>query len=73
MDLFDNIDDALYSREYLEEEQYARMADWCSKTFNTAEFKLRARRMSYADFWFSSKRDLDWFILYWSSVDSEAV
>jgi hypothetical protein len=25
--------------------------------------------MGYNDFWFQSKKDADWFVLYWSGVD----
>jgi hypothetical protein len=64
--------DEVHFREYLEEVQYQRIADWCSSTFHTQNRPLRARRMSYDTFWFSSKRDLDWFILHWSGVDSTA-
>ena len=59
--------------EYLNEIQYAKMANWCKETFNTDKFKLRARRMSYDTFWFSSERDREWFILNWSGVDSDSV
>lgn len=74
-DLFSNWDDVHSSagREYLDEAQYARMASWCQLTFNTKVHPRRARRMAYADFWFASKRDLDWFILNWASVDSKDV
>lgn len=68
-DLFDQA----YSREYLEESQYDRVAKWCSKTFNTEVYPNRVRRMAYADFWFSSQRDLDWFLLNWSGVDSTQI
>lgn len=60
-------------REYLTEIQYSEIANWCNRTFNTKENKLRARRMAFADFWFTSKRDLDWFILHWSGVDINAI
>lgn len=70
-DIIDNIIEYT-NREYLEESQYDQIAKWCAKTFNTDEQRLRVRRMSYADFWFSSQRDLDWFILYWSGVDSNS-
>jgi hypothetical protein len=59
-------------REPLNETQYVQMADWCAKVFQTKDQPMRARRMSYDSFWFSSQRDLDWFILHWSSVDSES-
>lgn len=59
------------SREYLSEHQYAEIAKWCAQTFNTREHALRARRMSYADFWFASARDRDWFVLHWSGVDAD--
>lgn len=61
------------SREFLDEEQYQKIADWCNQTFDTRASPYRVRRMAYADYWFTSKRDLDWFILYWSGVDSEAI
>jgi hypothetical protein len=67
------ITDPLPMPEFLEESQYNRMAEWCAKTFHTETQVLRARRMSYDSFWFSSKRDLNWFVLYWSGVDSAAV
>lgn len=60
------------SQEFLDEEQYQKIADWCNQTFDIRSNPHRVRRMAYADFWFASKRDLDWFILYWSGVDSEA-
>lgn len=66
-------DDDLTYREPLNEPQYVRMAEWCANTFQTDQNKLRARRMSYDSFWFTSKRDMDWFILSWSGVDSGAV
>lgn len=72
IDLFDDGND-FYAREYLEEAQYARIAEWCSKTFSNKKNKLRVRRMAFADFWFQSKTDLDWFLLHWSGVDSESV
>ena len=62
----------LASREYLDEDQYQKIADWCNQTFDTRTSPNRVRRMAFADYWFTSKRDLDWFILYWSGVDSEA-
>lgn len=60
-------------REYLEEDQYDRLAQWCYKTFHKDDDHYRVRRMSYADFWFKSKRDLDWFIFCWSGVDKDSV
>ncbi len=73
-DLFSDWDDNFTpAREYLDEVQYVRMASWCQLTFNTKVHTRRARRMAFADFWFTSKRDLDWFILHWSSVDSKDV
>lgn len=71
-DLFDDWDDFV-SRDYLEEAQYDKIAKWCAQTFNTNNQKLRVRRMAFADFWFTSQRDLDWFILYWSGVDSDTI
>ena len=72
-DLFDGTEYMPKSREYLSEAQYESMAKWCQKTFNTKVYPNRARRMAYADFWFKSQRDLDWFILHWSSVDSKSI
>ena len=72
-DLFDDSETLPSGREYLTETQYSKIANWCVSTFNTKVYPMRARRMAYADFWFTSKRDLDWFILNWSSVDSDAV
>lgn len=63
----------LASREYLNEDQYQKITDWCKQTFDALSQPHRVRRMSYADFWFSSKRDLDWFILYWSGINGEDV
>ena len=60
-------------REYLTEEQYVRLLQWCHKTFHTSKDRYRIRRMSYADFWFKHKKDLDWFILCWSGVDSDLI
>ena len=56
-------------REPLNEVQYAQMADWCQTVFQTDRRPNRAKRSSYDSFQFKSKRDLDWFILHWSSVD----
>lgn len=63
--LFDDFE----TEEYFEESEYQRIADWCYNHFKTWLTPRRARRMSYSEFWFKSKRDLDWFILYWSAID----
>ena len=63
--------DACPYREYLTEDQYVRLLRWGQKTFHKG--KNRIRRMSYADFWFKNKKDLDWFILCWSGVDSDLI
>jgi hypothetical protein len=55
--------------EPFNEETYQKMSTWCYNTFKTYIWPKRARRMSYTQFWFKNKRDLDWFILYWSGVD----
>ena len=55
--------------EPFDEVTYQKMAEWCRTTFKTYIWPRRARRMSYGDFWFRDKKDLDWFILYWSGVD----
>ena len=70
--LFDDWGDEPIARDYLEESQYNQIAKWCAQTFNTKENPKRARRMAFADFWFASQRDLDWFILHWSGVDSDS-
>lgn len=58
--------------ELLNEVQYQKLGDWCSLVFHVQNQPYRARRMSYDTFWFSSKRDLDWFVLYWSGIDSDS-
>jgi len=68
--LEDSFSDGELFQEPLNEAQYARIAKWCAEVFQTTEQPKRARRMSYDTFWFTSQRDLDWFILHWSSVDS---
>lgn len=55
--------------EPFSEEVYEQIAKWCSDNFKTWLKPRRARRMSYTQFWFQSKKDLDWFILYWSGID----
>ena len=55
--------------EPFDEITYQKMSEWCYKTFKTWLWPKRARRMSYTQFWFKDKKDLDWFILYWSGVD----
>lgn len=55
--------------ETFNESTYQKMAKWCSDNFKTWLKPRRARRMSYTQFWFKSKKDLDWFVLYWSGVD----
>lgn len=66
-------DDEILFEEPLNEQQYQTLADWCAIVFHTQNHPYRARRMSYDSFWFSSKVDLDWFILHWSGVDIDAV
>jgi len=63
-----------YDRDYefketFSEEIYQKITDWCNDTFKTWLYPKRVRRMSYNTYYFSSKRDLDWFILNWSGVD----
>lgn len=70
--LEDSFGDGGLFQEPLNEAQYESIAKWCSEIFQTNEQPKRARRMSYDTFWFTSQRDLDWFILHWSSVDSES-
>ena len=55
--------------EPFNEDVYQTMTKWCYDQFKTWLTPKRARRMSYTQFWFQSKRDLDWFVLYWSGVD----
>ncbi len=55
--------------EPFNEPTYQLMADWCYNNFKTWLKPKRARRMAYNDFWFKSKKDADWFILYWSGID----
>jgi hypothetical protein len=62
-----------YRREYLEEHQYENIYHWCRTTFDKNIDVYRVRRMSYADFWFKNKKDLDWFLLKWSGVDISSI
>lgn len=55
--------------EPFNEDTYQTMSQWCYNQFKTWLTPKRARRMAYNDFWFKSKKDVDWFILYWSGVD----
>jgi hypothetical protein len=55
--------------EPFSESDYDEMSKWCQLTFKAWENPNRARRMSFTQFWFKSKKDLDWFILHWSGVD----
>lgn len=55
--------------EPFSEEDYQKMTNWCYQTFKTWLTPKRARRMSYNQFYFKSKQDADWFMLYWSGVD----
>jgi hypothetical protein len=55
--------------EPFNEETYQSMTKWCYNTFKTYIWPKRARRMGYNHFWFKNKKDLDWFVLYWSGVD----
>jgi hypothetical protein len=55
--------------EPFNEETYQKMSGWCYNQFKTWLKPKRARRMGYTQFWFQSKKDLDWFVLYWSAVD----
>lgn len=55
--------------EPFNEETYQIMSKWCYENFKTWLKPKRARRMGYTQFWFQSKKDLDWFVLYWSGVD----
>jgi hypothetical protein len=55
--------------EPFNEDTYQSMTKWCYNTLKTYIWPRRARRMSYNQFWFKNKKDLDWFVLYWSGVD----
>ncbi len=55
--------------EPFDENTYQKMSEWCYKTFKTYIWPRRARRMSYTQFWFKNKKDMDWFILHWSGID----
>lgn len=55
--------------EPFNEETYQEITKWCYDTFKTWLYPKRVRRMSFTQYYFTSKRDLDWFILYWSGVD----
>ncbi len=55
--------------EPFDEATYQKMTDWCYNTLKTYIWPKRARRMSYNTFHFKNKKDVDWFILYWSGVD----
>lgn len=55
--------------EPFSEEVYQTMQKWCADTFKTWLRPRRARRMSYAQFHFQRKKDVDWFVLYWSGID----
>lgn len=55
--------------EPFHEETYIMFTDWCADTFKTWLYPKRVRRMSYTQYYFASKRDLDWFVLSWSGVD----
>jgi hypothetical protein len=52
---------------------YEEMSKWGNFTFKCWENPKRFRRMSFNQFWFKSKRDLDWFVLHWSGVDLDSV
>ena len=58
--------------EPFHESDYQRMAEWCAKTFKTWLTPRRARRMSFNQFYFSSKKDAEWFMLYWGGLDIES-
>jgi hypothetical protein len=62
-----------YQREYLEEHQYEKINQWCKTTFPQNNNKNRVKRMSYADFWFLDKKDLDWFLVRWTGVDIDNI
>lgn len=55
--------------EPFSEDDYQKMQAWIYSTLKTWLWPKRARRMGYNEFWFKSKKDADWFMLYWSGVD----
>jgi hypothetical protein len=64
-----NLFDEWGFEEPFDEATYQNMSQWCYNHFKTWLTPKRARRMSYDNFWFRSKKDADWFILYWSGID----
>lgn len=55
--------------EPFNEDTYQRMKKWCDDQFKTYLKPKRVRRMAFNQFYFQNKKDLDWFILFWSGVD----
>jgi hypothetical protein len=68
-----NADDTLFSdwefEEPFNEAVYQMMSNWCYEKFKTWLTPRRARRMSFNQFYFKSKKDADWFMLYWAGID----
>ena len=66
-------DDTLFSdwdfEEPFHEDDYQKMTSWCYETFKTWLTPRRARRMAFNQFYFKSKKDADWFMLYWGGID----
>lgn len=56
--------------EILEETQYQEMFNWCRRTFNLLDNPKRVIRSDYDTFQFVSERDMNWFIVTWSTVDN---
>lgn len=56
--------------EILEETQYQEMFNWCRRTFNLLDNPNRVIRSDYDTFQFVSERDMNWFIVTWSTVDN---
>lgn len=55
--------------EPFSEKTYQSMTKWCYDTFKTYIHPKRVRRMGYTQYYFENKKDLDWFVMYWSGVD----
>lgn len=68
-----NEEDALWAglEMTFSENEYQQMSAWCDRAFRTWLTPRRARRMAFDEFHFGSKRDADWFVLFWSAVDFE--
>lgn len=57
-----------FNVDFLEEDQYARLDEWCKTVLQG-----RGQRTGYQIFSFDSLRELEWFSLRWSGVDIDSV